>query len=497
MKIRNIIKYIFLFVLILLILASLWLQKTYGDINFSTVIYQLLSPLQGVDEGLVKSFFLECVLVGSALTLLLMGLDVFWNDIYRRYDLSWSIRVFESKKTFIRKKRFFKFSHVFLLLAVFVIIQGYRVGLYSYVLDIVQRSKIYENEFVAADSIDIQFPDNKKNLILIYMESMETSNASLEEGGYMDDNYIPNLTQLAKDNISFSNSDTLGGAYQCEGTDWTIAALMSSATGINYKVPMGGLEQADLWPNLNSLGDILEKEGYNNYFMCGSDANFAGRKNFYENHGNYTIFDYYSAIEDKIIDKDYKVFWGFEDSKLYDYAKKELTEIAKNKEPFNFTMLTVDTHFPSGYQCELCENTYRMLYPNSIVCADKQINIFLSWMQEQDWYENTTVVILGDHISMNEFLYTNIDRQNRYIYNCFINVNDEGMLYEKSNRQFCTLDFCPTILASLGITIEGERLGLGTNLFAQKETLIEEMGFETFDKQLKKYSSYYANYISK
>ena len=35
----------------------------------------------------------------------------------------------------------------------------------------------------------------------------------------------------------------------------------------------------------------------------------------------------------------------------------------------------------------------------------------------------------------------------------------------------------PTILASMGATIEGDRLGLGTNLFSSQETLIEQLGY--------------------
>lgn len=37
------------------------------------------------------------------------------------------------------------------------------------------------------------------------MESMESSYADQEDGGIMDDNYIPNLTKLAKENINFSD----------------------------------------------------------------------------------------------------------------------------------------------------------------------------------------------------------------------------------------------------------------------------------------------------
>ena len=77
--------------------------------------------------------------------------------------------------------------------------------------------------------------------------------------------------------------------------------------------------------------------------MVGSDLSFGGRREYFKTHGKYKNYDLYTAREDGIIDDDYYVFWGYEDEKLFEYAKEELTNIASKDEPFNFTMLTVDT----------------------------------------------------------------------------------------------------------------------------------------------------------
>lgn len=53
------------------------------------------------------------------------------------------------------------------------------------------------------------------------------------------------------------------------------------------------------------------------------------------------------------------------------------------------------------------------------------------------------------------------------------------------------VDLFPTTLAALGCTIEGERLGLGTNLFSGMPTLMETMGIECFDDEMARYSQYY------
>ena len=43
----------------------------------------------------------------------------------------------------------------------------------------------------------------------------------------------------------------------------------------------------------------------------------------------------------------------------------------------------------------------------------------------------------------------------------------------------------------MGATIEGDRLGLGTNLFSSQETLIEQLGYSELYAELEKNSKFY------
>ena len=61
------------------------------------------------------------------------------------------------------------------------------------------------------------------------------------------------------------------------------------------------------------------------------------------------------------------------------------------------------------------------------------------------------------------------------------------------NREFSTLDMFPTTLASLGVKIKGDRLGLGTNLFSGKETLIEKYGYDYVNEEVLKEAEFYNN----
>ena len=325
---------------------------------------------------------------------------------------------------------------------------------------------------------------------------METTFFSEEEGGALEKNVIPELYLLAKENTNFSPDNGVGGLYNPSGTTWTIAALVAQTAGVPLKLPVGmdqnkyGLSDAHL-PGLTTLTDVLKENGYTQYLMFGSDATFGGRYQYFTTHGIDRVYDYYTAIEDGIIPEDHYVWWGFEDHTLYDYARQELTALASQETPFAFTMLTVDTHHIGGYFCKLCTNEHSEQYENVYSCASRQLDEFIQWLQQQDFYENTTVIIAGDHPSMDAY-YMDCQVSKWYprrVYNCIINAAVKTD--NAKNRLAAVTDMFPTTLAALGCAIDGDRLGLGTNLFSGTPTLMEIMGEERFDDEMARYSQFY------
>jgi phosphoglycerol transferase len=91
----------------------------------------------------------------------------------------------------------------------------------------------------------------------------------------------------------------------------------------------------------------------------------------------------------------------------------------------------------------------------------------------------------------NGYFQRNVDpHYTRRVYNCFL--NSAVSTQNTKNREFTCLDLFPTTLAAMGCTIEGERLGLGTNLFSGLPTLAESMGFNSFNSQVSGNSEYYS-----
>ena len=153
-------------------------------------------------------------------------------------------------------------------------------------------------------------------------------------------------------------------------------------------------------------------------------------------------------------------------------------------------MLTADTHHIGGFQCELCGNNHEEQYEDVMECSSKQVAAFIQWLQQQPFYENTTVILSGDHLTMDpEFLADIDDSYVRTSYNCILNTPTTPA--SQQNRQFGSIDMFPTTLAAMGVEIEGDRLGLGTNLFSQRQTLSEEFGHIQLDEELQKNSKFY------
>lgn len=216
-------------------------------------------------------------------------------------------------------------------------------------------------------------------------------------------------------------------------------------------------------------------------------------------HGNYEIWDYLYSKEKGEIPSDYSVWWGYEDEKLFQFAREHLTELAASDEPFNLSILTVDTHFSDGYVCRLCSDEFGgNQYSNVMACSSRQVANFVAWIQQQSFYQNTTIVICGDHITMDVDYCDNVSGDYpRRVYTTIINpakeTSDstvESNAASPGYREYTTYDMFPTTLAAIGVKIEGDRLGLGTNLFSQEPTLLERDGLTQLEQELKRKSEF-------
>ena len=493
-RLISILTVIFVFLGLLLVRVALWVPETFGDIPFEQVVFHLLVPLVGTDTSFVDSFIQECLPLPSIVSGLFLILCILKD---------WQVGK-DIKNGEFKHKTYNTLIIITTVACLFIFGFGvtdciYAVGIDQYWYNIVHPSKIYEEDYVDPASVQYTFPEQKRNLVYIFMESMETTYEDYENGGAFEESLIPELNLLANQNLTFSygNKDN-NGFYVPSMSGWTAAAMVGQTSGVPLNIPIdanGYVSEDNFLPGTYSIGQILEANGYQNELLIGSDGGFGGRKFYFKQHGNFNIVDYYTAIKNGWIDKDYRAWWGYEDLKLFEFAKTELTRLASVGQPFNFNMLTADTHFVGGYPCSECEDLYGDQYSNVIRCSSKHVTELVQWIQEQPWYENTTIVLAGDHKCMDSDWFKNIEARG-YTRKCYYAIVNPAIQPEtQKSRKITTYDLFPTTLASLGVTFNNDRLGLGTNLYTQTPTLIEKLGYKKLDKELTRHSNYYDKYI--
>ena len=467
-----IVAYILMFLTVIIVCMDYYYIFVMGTVSFYEFAY-LLSHNMGAGGSFTVVFD---TIIACLIPFILSGLILFGI----------------SKFLLKNKRQILAFAIIIFVIGLITLVKS--VHLDEYIINRSKDTDIYEKYYVDTNSVKVTLPKKKKNLVLIYLESMEASLFSKENGGTFDKSIIPELEEVAKNNVSISNSDLLGGAYTLTSTSFTISSITASTTGtpVNIKLFKGYSNEKPFMKSVRSLGNILSDNGYNLELIQGSEKEFGALDLYALYNGNYKVFDNNTAKAKGLVDNNYFEWWGIEDRKLLEFSKNEVLELANKKGPFAIMLFTMDTHFKDGYQDKKCTKEFSEPLANSYACSSQMVNDYLNWLKEQDFYQDTTIVLLGDHQVMQDSFYKNHKDYNRVNYNAFINSSINKNV---KNRKFSQYDMYPTILASMGATIEGNKLGFGVNLFSDEKTLIELLGKEFFNNELLKSSDYYDKYI--
>ena len=158
-----------------------WVLDTWGLLSIDEIIFHLKVPLEGTNSDVVLDGINACVpmavLVLFTMIFLIIGL---------------------------------KAKHGKCMISLFLITviscgsaagAAYKVydelDVKEYLVNQKKESHFIEQNYVDPRTTKITFPDKKRNLIYIYLESMESTFASKGDGGGLDFNCIPELTTLA------------------------------------------------------------------------------------------------------------------------------------------------------------------------------------------------------------------------------------------------------------------------------------------------------------
>ena len=315
-----------------------------------------------------------------------------------------------------------------------------------------------------------------KNLVLIYMEGLDVI--------YTEEDIFPGLTP----NLNRLNSEgeQLENYIPIEGTGWTMAGIVSSLCGTplvhnlgldgNVIMFSGFLDRAVCLP------DILNIANYQQVFMGGASLSFAGKGEFLSAHSFDRVLGRDELIP-RLADPSYLGSWGLFDDSLFDLALEEFNVLAQSEKPFNLTILTVDTHHPTGEPSPSCDH-----YPqsdNSILqavhCTDQLIGRFIENLRHHPAYEDTVIVLTSDHLGMRNNAFPLFPQDyNRKLY---FNVLNAGLHFPR-DRLATPVDLAPTILGLLNVEHSASFLAGGNLLEREVLNLSDAENFANRQKAI-------------
>lgn len=346
-----------------------------------------------------------------------------------------------------------------------------------------KENVLFDNDYVNPDSVHISF-EHKRNLIIIFAESIEYNFQDSANGGNLSKNLIPEITDLMKVNTAFKP-----GGITVNGTGWTMGETVAKLCGLPLLTPLDikAYGDSNFLKNTSCLTDLLTQNGYSVAFAKGSGIKFASLDQFLNTHNVSKDFifdlDYFEKKGAKATDSLF--FLSIPDQILYEEMKELTYKLSTQVNPWALIFFTIDTHGPFGRLSTNCIDTSAHLkieqqYPSIIRCASKQLDNFLKWSSTQTWYNETTIVVMGDHPAMinPETAGLPKDKTERYWLNFFVNPVIPA---PQNKRTFTSFDMFPTILEAMGAKIDGHALGLGRSLFSDQETLLEKYGKDSLN----------------
>ena len=230
-----------------------WLYDTFGNLTMDEIIFHLKVPMEGTNTDLIWIFIKQCLWKVILPTIILSFILI--------YPMIKDLKIIHNIKTSERKRTVFIGICTSVLILVVSVTQILRTtDIAQYIGNQKNASKLIEDEYVKPEETEIQFPEQKRNLIYIFLESMETTYYSKEDGGLSDGDLIPEISKLAKENLNFSNTSKIGGAYTLYGTTWTVGAMTAQTSGVPLKLSIdcNSLNEYSVFLyGAYSLGEIL------------------------------------------------------------------------------------------------------------------------------------------------------------------------------------------------------------------------------------------------
>lgn len=365
------------------------------------------------------------------------------------------------------------------------------LGTYNFTIyDIIQHAKS-SSQRAMADSSDVTEVENfikanhsaanplyfgkaeGKNVIYVSMESLQTFIIDYELNGQ---EVTPFLNSLVRDKETFY----FDNLFHQTGQGKTSDAEFMMDTSL-FPMSQGSVFVNKAQNTYQAMSGILKNKGYTSATFHGNYKTFWNRNEIYKSFGYDYFFDaeYYDMSEENTKNYGMKDIPFFEQSMplLQDLPQPFHTKFITLSNHFPFKMDEGDTDFPAG---EFGNNNVVNSYFQSAHYMDQALEKFFYDLKAAGLYENTVIVLYGDHYGIsenhNEAMANVIGKEitpfvNAQLQRVPVFIHVPGVKGGVVSTYGGQVDIMPTVLHLLGIDTK-DFLQLGSDLLSPQHNQV-------------------------
>ena len=309
-----------------------------------------------------------------------------------------------------------------------------------------------------------------KNVIILQLESIQEFVTNKEINGKQ---ITPNLNKFLNENVKFTNMHMQSYSTTADSEHSTITSIYPMENGMSF---------SKYYTNTyDDIFKIFNNKKYHTSYMHGNYPYFWNRGNVY---GRLNLNEL--VLKEQFEDLSENINGDLSDELLYRQAVSKLKEY---QQPFLSYIVTASSHTPfilEGLQDRSkvsidvgkYKDTYFGCYLEAANYADYAFGIFLDELKKEGLYENTAILVFGDHNGLtmyNEELIDFFKQTNPDITDVDLKLNYtrvacgfkipgiSNIVIEKPVNK---LDIKPTLANMCNLE---DNFSLGTNMFASKD----------------------------
>ena len=309
-----------------------------------------------------------------------------------------------------------------------------------------------------------------KNIIILQLESIQEFVVDKKINGK---EITPNLNKFLRENIEFSNMHMQSYSSTADSEHSTITSIYPMENGMSFSKYFAN--------NYDDLFKMFNNAGYHTSYMHGNYPYFWNRGNVY---GRLNLDEL--NLKEQFDDVSEEISGYLSDELLY---KQSVQKLKTYRTPFISYIVSASSHTPfnlEGLQDRSKINinigefkdTFFGNYLESANYADYAFGVFIDELKKEGLYEDTAILVFGDHNGVNmydekliEFLnmldnnLTDVDLKLNYT-RVLCGLKIPGLKNLKIEKPVNKLDIKPTLTYLAGIE---DGFSLGTNMFGKKD----------------------------